>query len=178
VTRLVALAAALLTLAGCGARGGKVYEVGEAAHEGGLGVEVGGVTLGKVRGKSFGSPAVTPADYLAVSVRLSNLTTDRKWDYRSWGAVGLMSKEEDLPRLTDDAGNSYKVAAGLSFDAEGHVPAASIRPGESAGDVLLFEPPLPGKTLTLTLPLRAVEQFQPGGATVTFRIPPDAIRRP
>jgi len=81
----------------------------------------------------------------------------KKLDYRTWGAEAL-SFLESSASLKDDLGNRYKAVHFGGMDQPiGRTKSASIYPGKTITDVLVFERPIAkAKTLKLTLPLANV----------------------
>jgi len=110
---------------------------------------------------------------LALRLRIDNVSASRKVEYTSWGEAEPPA-EAELPRLTDEQGNSYKlITFGGERRVEGQVRSESIRPGKGVSDVLVFDPPAEGtQALKLELPGR---NFGAAG-TIGFTVPRAMIR--
>lgn len=91
--------------------------------------------------------------YTVITLEITNLGTTKKIEYASWGGKGY-DRVRHLAGLQDEFENDYTRAIGdLRGTPIGRTPEASIRPGDSVIDVLVFERPIDAATvLRLTLP--------------------------
>jgi hypothetical protein len=136
----------------------------------GVRIKITDVSVGGVIAKSEGKrPTEVPC--LAIRVRIANTGLVRWIKYRS-----LTSAAAGTPalRLTDNTGrviHLYQLPPGWKPD--GPIDQASLPPGESAKDVLLFElPAAPVETFRLELPASAFE----GVGTFRFQIPRSMVK--
>jgi hypothetical protein len=122
--------------------------------QGDVTVTVLSASIGKVNLRSFSS-GQSKEDLFQVAVRITNNHKTRRLDYHGWA----QTFGSDNASLQDEHGNRYKlIDFGLATRIEGGVGSATINPGESVTDVLVFEKPLAVATqLTLRLPLAAVQ---------------------
>ena len=90
---------------------------------------------------------------LSIGLELTNTSRTRKLDYRSWAGRDI-SFHRDYATVKDNFGNTYRRTGFGSMDKiEGQTSSASLYPGKSVTDVLVFEPPLEGvEHLDLELP--------------------------
>jgi hypothetical protein len=103
---------------------------------------------------------------LMIALEVANASPTRKVDYLGWAAPGF-ALGRDTATLKDELGNTYRRAYfGLGEHVVGQSPAASIYPGKTLPDLLVFEPPVPAaRSLTLELPADNV------GEAGSFRLP-------
>ena len=109
---------------------------------------------------------------LWLRIRVVNTSDRKKFDYQTWGAE-TMKLFESLGGLADDLGNNYKaIHWGISQAPVGRTEKASIYPGKSIDDSLIFEVPVPkAKQLILSLPTDNVG----GKGIIKFIIPVENI---
>lgn len=114
--------------------------------------------------------------HLILLVGVTNTSESKKVDYRTWGADAFKFMGSSAS-LVDDLGNSYKrIHFGATEQPVGRTKSASIYPGKSMTDVLVFEPPIgKAKTLTLTLPMANLDQGEDSGE-VKIQIPVAGIK--
>jgi HEAT repeat protein len=145
----------------------------QAIRLGDVRVRVTEVTIDHVRGKDGGGEFVSSEKHLAVRVRLENLGDRRAITYDGWGTAGTAASDQ-VPRLHDDLGAACKrVTFGAGALATGQVESASVAPGASVQDLLLFEPPADAtRPLRLELPARNFG----GTGQVRFAIPREMVR--
>jgi hypothetical protein len=95
---------------------------------------------------------------LILLIKVSNISQNRKLDYRTWGGENL-SFQRDFTTLRDNFKNSYRrISFGIFDRPVGRVEADSIYPGKSLTDVLIFENPLENvQHLELELPAKDVD---------------------
>lgn len=114
-------------------------------------------SVGKVRLKGGADSA---KELLIVELSLTNNSSTKKIDYYPW-----QSSERTL--CDDEIGNKYRR---VELEAEGASPDASIYPGKSLEDVLIFEPPVAAaRAAILTLPTSNIGGDAAGVAK--FRLP-------
>src|SRR5215467_9090082 len=90
-----------------------------------------------------------------IGLRITNAGIARKLDYLSWGGN---TRAQDKPVLRDEQGRPYaEKAFAAGWTIKGHVASASIPPGKTLDDILVFEaPPTNVQSLRLELPAAAV----------------------
>jgi len=109
-------------------------------------------------------------EYLLLTVKLENLAESKKLEYESWGSRSSLIRRV---RLTDNVRNTYRSKSFGRAELEGQVGAASIYPGETVEDLLVFERPVEtAEYLQLELPAAAFGQ--PGA--LYFTIPREMIK--
>jgi len=114
-------------------------------------------------------PLKNPELQLIITFELYNRDSRRKLDYISWSQH---TRENLGVKLTDDAGNSYRLQTYRLVTVEGQQDDTSIYPRESVKDLLVFERPIDNlEELLLELPAAAFGE--PG--TLYFRIPKEMI---
>ncbi len=120
--------------------------------EGGVAVTVESVAVGPVTLIHFGEPQSPRGRYLHVRVRITNESEGRKVDFLGWRNLTGHGAS-----VTDDSGNRYRwVGFSLAEPADALRPG-SVYPGQSVAGTVQFEPPLESaKTITVTLPMKAV----------------------
>jgi hypothetical protein len=122
-------------------------------------VVVGPVNFVPVQGKQ--SPS---ARGLVIGLRITNAGVARNVNYSNWGDSPrpqgnlFLGPQQDGPVLRDNQGKAYAVKAfGAGWVVKGKAAAASIPPGKTLDDVLVFEaPPANIEFLRLELPASAV----------------------
>ncbi len=110
---------------------------------------------------------------LRIQVEVTNQSQSRKIDYET--LVGPdMGFKKHCSQLKDNFGNDYnRISFGFSTNAAGHTKKASIYPGKSITDVLVFQTLIDTiEFLELTLPLKSVGL----DGVVVFRIPKASIK--
>jgi hypothetical protein len=107
---------------------------------------------------------------LVIGLRITNAGISRKVSYKGWGepALGLAR-----PVLRDDNGKSYaEKSFARGWQIKGRSAAATLAPGKSIDDVLVFEaPPQSVEYLRLELPGWAVST----GGSLRLQIPRDKV---
>ncbi len=104
-----------------------------------------------------GATGTSQEPALRIQVEVTNQSQSRKIDYET--LVGpSMGFKKHCAQLQDNFGNDYnRISYGFSTNAAGQTKQASIYPGKSITDVLVFEPPIDSiEYLDLTLPLKSV----------------------
>jgi len=117
-------------------------------------VQITGLKVGKVAVKDlFGTDKQSTDDLLTISVEVSNTSTGKKIDFRSWQAE-RMEFDGVFAALTDNNENTYKrINFGAGTKISGSVGDDSIYPGKSVTDILVFEKPVDtAKLFHLELP--------------------------
>ncbi len=144
-----------------------------AIRQGDTEVFVSEVVVGKVRLIGFrGRVTASEDELLAITLKVSNSGENRIIQYNSWRGADF-SFARNRATLTDNFGNTYERS---QFDAvrevAGHTKSASLHPGESVTDVLVFERPLANvEHLKLELPGRNIG----GEGMLRIRIPQNMI---
>lgn len=140
-----------------------------------VGVKAGDLTITllscgvqKIEVHSFGRN-LSEKEHFRVAVQIKNNHKTRKVDFEGWGTEGPFLA--DSARMTDEHGNTYKrITFGFAAKIEGQIRAASIYPGQSITDVLVFEAPVEAaKKLKLSLP---ATNFK-GEGTIEALVPRD-----
>lgn len=114
--------------------------LGPPIEEEGIAVRVSSPVAGPVPCESLGRP-VQSDPHLAFSLEISNKTDGKKGSYKTWAGspLGLGSKAT----LRDNLGNYYRqIDFGFGSKIIGRVEDASIYPGKSIEDVIVFETPI------------------------------------
>ena len=107
---------------------------------------------------SYGDRWIPKTDRLQILVSIENRSATRKADYETWGAEPV-DVGPARAGLRDDLDNSYKAIYFSLSEPALRTKQASIYPGKSLQDVLVFELPVTRATeLTLSLPLENVER--------------------
>jgi hypothetical protein len=110
-----------------------------------------GARVGRVPLLQFGQPSHSNHSLLMISLTIKNLSDTQKLSYRTWAGADL-AIGHDYATLKDELGNEYnRVSFGL-VDIVGRTRAASIYPGDTISDVLVFEVPV-SKATTLDMEL-------------------------
>ena len=133
-----------------GARETEFVDAGKSVRLGDVRVSVSSPAIDFVTGTE-GNANFRSADKLfAIKVRLENVSDTRKVDYSGWGAD---ANGDDLPHLTDDQGNAYKlVTFGGERRVAGQVRSEAIGPKKTVNDLIVFDAPAAGiQTLKLEL---------------------------
>ena len=136
-------------------------------------IRITSVQVGKVTLRStFGTPGSSKEEFLAIAVELTNLSETKKLEYKTWAGGGLRYAR-DLAALCDNFDNTYK-RIGFTDLPEGRTESASIYPGKSIIDVLVFESPLETvEHLDLQLPGKGFG----GDGMIRLRIPASMIEK-
>lgn len=128
---------------------------GRAVKHGDIALRVASVSIGRVPLRSgYGRTETTSEDeLLAIRLKLINRSDSKKVSYQSWMG-GELSFTRDSASLTDNFGNSYKrITFGYGTEVVDHTESASLYPGKTLVDVLVFEPPVEAaEHLDLELP--------------------------
>lgn len=98
------------------------------------------------------------AKLLQLTVRVTNLSSTKKLNYRTWGATSFEFTNAFSGALSDDLKNAYKRIefSGANVPV-GRCKRESIYPEKSIQDILVFEIPVAkAKQLILLLPLKNV----------------------
>ncbi|WP_425617863.1 hypothetical protein NA78x_001553 [Anatilimnocola sp. NA78] len=104
-----------------------------------------------------------PGEFLQIFLQITNRTSD-KVQYISWYANHFRGDKGPIAaELADDTGRRYPPQRFTDVqDIAGHLPQATLEPGESVRDVLIFALPKPKatgeETLFLQLPAAAVRR--------------------
>jgi hypothetical protein len=113
----------------------------------------------------------TKSPVLQLRVVVENTSEGKKIDFATWR---LRSSFDERASLTDGAGNTYRMVSDDDMRVGEAVNFASLYPGETATDTLLFERPVSADSeLFLTLEAR----WEEGGSKLRFRIPARMIER-
>lgn len=135
-----------------------------------------GVRVGRVgvRDTFDGKIGQSADDLLAIEIEIRNHSGARKVEYRTWGKA--VSYADATATLSDGFGNTYAARSPGSSLATvvGAIASASVYPGDSIRDVLIFDPPV-GAAEYLNLDLPGVSVGQEG--SVRFMIPTRMIER-
>ncbi len=152
---------------------GWVVVPNEASDEN-VAITITSVAVDRVKCKIFGEDKMSEDPCLIVSLSIYNLSKHRKIDYKSWGGTGFELLSDGVS-LHDNFGNKYKRGSfDVLIDIVGRTKEASIYPGKSVDDVLLFEVPLESvKRLDLELPGENIGSDK----VCRFRIPANLIKR-
>ncbi len=136
-------------------------------------IRITSVRVGKIALRStFGTPGSSKEEFLAITLELTNLSETKKLEYKTW-AGGHLNYVRDLAALSDNFDNTYK-RIGFTDLPEGRTESASIYPGKSISDVLVFEPPLETvEHLDLQLPGKSFG----GTGMIRLRIPKGMIEQ-
>ena len=116
----------------------------EWAELGGVRARIQSARIGPamMKDKYDGDQGMTESSYLIVSVEVMNPDPNRKLSYLTWGDTGF-GLGNFSGRARDNFGNQYaKIDATIGQEIVGSTKSASIYPGDSVGDVLVFEPPI------------------------------------
>jgi hypothetical protein len=99
-----------------------------------------------------GRPGQSADRLLIISIGVANHSDTKKLNYRSWHPEVVTGG--DVAILRDEFGNTYKgLRFGVGVEPIGRVKSASVYPGQSIVDVLVFELPIDkAKQLDLELP--------------------------
>lgn len=146
-----------------------------AVRQGDVQIRISGVRIGTVALKDmFGDSKESKDPLLTITLEITNLSTGKKLDFRTWRGADF-SFGEDFASLTDDNDNTYKrINFGVSSVPVGGVDRESIYPGKSITDVLVYEVPVDtAKWLRLKLPARNFK----GDGMLRFEIPASMIQR-
>jgi len=103
-------------------------------------------------------------ELLLLTVQLQNLGSTRKLEYSTWRSSWV--------RLSDNVQNTYRPLSFGPAGIEGQIHSASIYPGETVEDLLIFERPVASaEYLQLELPASAFDQT----GTMYFKIPREMV---
>jgi len=133
------------------------------------------VRTGKVKVETFMKEVKTSTDpVIQIEIQLRNLSTTNKLRYRTMDGDAF-AWSGSAANIEDNFGNKY---LRISFDTigkpVGRTREASIYPGKSVRDVLIFEPPVDSiEYLSLSLPLDRVGKK----GRVVFRVLKNQIRQ-
>jgi hypothetical protein len=143
-------------------------------RQGDVRVAITSVSLGKVEVSSFGGKSESEEELLAIRLRVENLSETRKVEYSGWGdSSGFLDTHVRPSRITSAIHTPASVFA-FASRVEGQVSSASIHPGKSVEDVVVFEEPVArAEYLRLELPAAAVR----GTGKLRFQIPKEMIER-
>ena len=128
--------------------------------------------VGKFMVKSIGDQRESKDAELLIKLNITNRSTTRKLNYSTWAGADI-SLGRDYANLTDNHGNRYRrVGYGFGGDIVGQTKTASIYPGKSVTDLLIFEPPVDtAEYINLEMPGSNVG----GEGTIRLRIPVSMI---
>ena len=144
-------------------------------QRGDVNVSVGPVRVEEVPLTDLGRSTSSKDKLLQITVHLRNTSATRKIDYESWYDTSEII-DRHIPSLSDNFDNHYKrISFGFGTEVVGHQQQASIHPGWTYTDLVIFEPPLANVTyVELALPASA---FGGDGEDLKFRIPAAMIER-
>jgi hypothetical protein len=121
---------------------------------GGMQLRIVSVQVGQtpLQEKMFGEQLYTPETNLGIQVELTNTSSTWKTDYTTWvDASG--SRKDSAATLRDNFGNHYYPVAFKTIKPVGKTGTASLYPGQTINDFLVFERPIAAvRSLTLELP--------------------------
>jgi hypothetical protein len=147
-----------------------------SVRQGDVELTVSSVFIGKVpvRGGFDDGDSVSEDELLAVQLEIVNRSESKKVEYESWLGRDI-SFSRDYATLQDNFGNNYRrVSFGFGTEIVGHTEKASIYPGKSLADVLVFQAPVEkAEYLNLELPADNCG----GTGMFRLRIPADMIQR-
>jgi hypothetical protein len=109
--------------------------------------------VGTVPLKNLGDSTESEKEHLIVTVGIKSVSATKKIDYQTWASNGVY--DASPATLKDETGNSYKrISFGIGAQPIGQAErGASVYPGKTITDVLVFEPPVgAAKELRLELP--------------------------
>ncbi len=113
------------------------------------------VETGLVPLKGFGAEGESTKEYLQIKLSIKNVSSTNKIDYITWSGGSLSSFV--VAGLTDNLGNSYR-RINFVEDVMGQQDMASIYPGKSISDLLVFELPIEhAEFLKLELPAEVID---------------------
>lgn len=114
-------------------------------------------------------------DLLLIKLRVSNESQRKKIDFRSWMSDFPSLLDGPAAKLTDESENRYRqIRFGATSRVVGTESSASIYPGKSIEDAVVFEPPVEGaETLRLVL---SAKLFGAEGA-IRFESPASELQR-
>ena len=128
------------------------------------------VKVGKAKAKKLMDKETTDTkeDILKIEIVVTNTSSSLKLGYMTWGAGGSLLGS-DHTRLKDNFGNSYSRVLSSNLDSVvGRTYYASVYPGKTVRDILLFEKPVDDvKHLDLELPAKNFD----GKGVLRIRIP-------
>lgn len=143
--------------------------------QGDIQVQIKAVRVGKVPLKERFSDDATQSkdELLAVEIEVTNLSTTKKVDYRTWGGDSTSILNHTV--LKDNHDNRYRVIDfGFGSSVVGAIESEALYPGKTVQDVLVFEKPVADLDyLNLELP---ASQFR-GEGMLRIRIPASMIQR-
>lgn len=144
--------------------------MGSLSTKGDISVKILTVQVKNVELINMGRSTLSRDQGLCVAIEITNTSTNRKHEYKSWAAGPGVELIDDLSKLTDNHGNSYNgIYFGLPSQVLGQVSRINdLYPGHRVFDLLLFEPPVASATnLRLELPAENVGQ----SGSLCFTIP-------
>lgn len=143
-------------------------------RQGNISMQITRVVVGKVplHDGIYGDGNESENDLLSIHIRLTNLSSGKKIQYRSWQGEDI-AFTRDYAVLKDNFDNVYKrISFGFSTDIVGNVDVKSLYPRKSIDDVLVFETPVKAaQYLDLELPAKNFE----GKGMLRLRIPANMI---
>lgn len=149
--------------------------VNKGAQLGDVEVSINSTKIGKIDLIGLSGPGNSTKEYLSIALTIKNNSATAKLEYTTWRG-GRIIVSDEAAELRDEHLNKYQlVDFGFGNKLDGAVERnASIYPGESVSDILVFELPVKSaNTLRLELPGKAVAQ----SGRVGFEIPTSSIKR-
>jgi hypothetical protein len=146
-----------------------------ALRVGDIQVEIKELKIGPVDTKDmFGESGVSKDSLLAITIAVTNLSTGKKLDFKTWRGAQF-DFGGSAAKLTDDNENAYRrISFGSTTKVVGGVENESIYPAQGLTDMLIFEKPVDTvKWLRLALPAENIKRE----GTIRFEIPETMIRR-
>lgn len=129
------------------------------ARAGDLFVCVTDARIRKVAVKSLGQDGKSEKSWLVVELHITNNSDSQKYGYSGWSSKSLDRDKSDDAALSDNLGNRYSQRGlGIGDDVVGQLEdGASVYPGKTVVDLLVFEPPVDKATeLRFSLPGKAI----------------------
>ena len=150
----------------------KFVDLGKPAFAGGVRITITSATIEFVAGTAGDNRFKSEDKLLAIKVRIENNSGEKKVDYIGWGGAVPVPITK-TPRLTDDAGNTYKLVTFTGErHADGQIRTKAIEPHRGIHDLLVFEPPADeADMLKLELPARNFG----GTGKIGFQVPRSKI---
>jgi len=149
----------------------------EAAALGDMSIHIKALGFSPVNLRDNDNRFQVPTDerYMWFHLHIQNTSRTRKYDYSTWGGspTGILDLGNGVATLKDDCGNSYAtITFRRNVQLVGRTSRATLYPGSSIEDLLVFEAPVAAaKSFLLRLPGEALEQK----GDVRFSIPHSAI---
>lgn len=141
-------------LAESGSSSRSFVDYGRAIETDGIRIEVDSASIGRVHFRELNEKGLSQDEVLQILVRITNIHDKRRTEFKGWGCADGFLESTRAPTLSDNIGYTYrKVRYGLLVDTIGQVNQASIYPGQTVTDLLIYHVPLPAaEVLFLKLP--------------------------